>query len=170
MEVLSFMTRKFASLLALVPLALGQAAFAEEHGGAIPTNFSFYESNEFSDVQWATGREAEPVWGSVILEGAGGVRFVPDNGAEIKLAYADIKAIKYERIVKEKEKVANQKWFKKPFGFARGVETYRLITIDHRTAQGNTVSKLRVDELSAVGIVRVLEGKTGLRTKKLSSL
>jgi hypothetical protein len=163
------MTRKVASLLAVLTLALGAAAHADEHGGAIPNNFSFYESSEFADIQWATGRNAEPAWGSVVLEGASGVRFVPDNGAVVKFPYSDITAIKYERIVKQKEKVANQKWFKKPLGFTRGVDTYRAITIEHNSGEGRTISTLRVDELSSTGILRILELKTGLRAKKLSS-
>jgi len=127
------MTRKVASLLAVLTLALGTAAYADVHGGAIPNNFSFYESAEFVDIQWAAGRNAEPAWGSVVLEGASGVRFVPDNGAEVKFLYSDITAIKYERVVKQKEKVSNEKWFKKPLGFARGVDTYRSITIEHNS-------------------------------------
>jgi len=163
------MTHKVASSLAVLTLALGAAAYADEHGGAIPQNFSSYESSEFADIQWASERNAEPVWGSVILEGGAGVRFVPDNGAEVKFAYSDITAIKYERIVKRKEPSANQKWFKKPLGFARGVDTYRTITIERGGGEGRIVSTLRVDELSSSGILRVLELKTGLRAKRLSS-
>lgn len=163
------MTHKVASLLAVVTLALGTAAYADEHGGAIPKNFSAYESAEFADIQWAAGRNGEPAWGSVVLEGLTGVRFVPDNGVEVKFPYSDITAIKYERIVKQKEKVANEKWFKKPLGFARGVDTYRTITIEHNGGEGRTISTLRVDEFSSSGILLMLEMKTGLRAKKLSS-
>jgi hypothetical protein len=97
------------------------------------------------------------------------VRFVPDNGAEVNFLYSDITAIKYERVVKQKEKVSNEKWFKKPLGFARGVDTYRSITIEHNSNEGRKISTLRVDELSSAGILRILELKTGLRAKKLSS-
>lgn len=163
------MTRTLASLLAAT-LALGLAAIAAEHGGAIPNNFSYYESPEFPDVQWATGRDGSPAWGAVVLDGTTGVRFVPDNGVEVKIPYGEIRAIKYERVVKEKEKSGNTKWFQKPFGFARSVDTYRTVTLEHQNGNGRTISKLRVDELNAVGILRVLEIKTGLRAKKLSTL
>ena len=164
------MTLKAASLLTIAILSLGSAALAEVHGGAIPRNLSFYDSAEFPDVQWATGREATPAWGSLVLEGADGIRFVPDNGIEVKFPYSDIQAIKYERTVKAKEKASDQKWFHRPLAFARGVETYRTITIEHNSAQGRAVSKMRIDELNATGIIRLLEIKTGLRVKKLSNL
>ena len=165
------MTHKAATLFALATLALAPALSAEAlRGGAVPTNLSFYESNEFADVQWAAAREAEPVWGSLVLEGADGLRFVPDNGIEVKMAYSDIKAIRYERVVQKKEKAVDQKWYQRPFAFAKGVDTYRTITIQHRSGEGSTSSIMRVDGLNAAGIVRVLEIKTGLRAKKLSSL
>ena len=164
------MIRKAASLLAIVTLALGSAAFAEVHGGAIPKNLSFYDSAEFVDVQWATGRDAAPVWGSLVLEGADGIRFVPDNGVEVKFPYTDIQAIKYERTVKAKEKRADQKWFQRPLAFARGVETYRTITLEHGSGESRAFSKMRIDELNATGIIRLLEIKTGLRVKKMSNL
>jgi hypothetical protein len=164
------MILKTTSLLAFAALALGPAAFADEHGGAIPHNFSFYESAEFPDIQWATGREAQPAWGSLVLEGADGVRFVPDNGLEVKFAYSDIKAIKYERVVKPKEKNGNQKWFQRSMAFAKGVDTYRMITIVHQGGESRASSTVRVDEESAAGIIRLLEIKTGLRAKRLSAI
>ena len=165
------MNPKAASLfLAISVLALGQAAaFAAEHGGAIPPGLSFYESAEFADVQWAAGRAGEPVWGSVILDGVSGLRFVPDNGAEVKFPYSDITAIKYERVVKRKEQASSQKWFQKPLAFARGVDTYRTVTIERQSGEGRQTSILRVDDQNSQGIIRVLEMKTGLRAKKLSS-
>ena len=164
------MTRRTASLLALVVLALSApVAFADEHGGAIPHNFSFYEAAEFPDIQWSAARDAQPAWGSLVLEGADGVRFVPDNGLEVKFPYSDVTAIKYERVVKSREKGANQKWFERPFSFAKGVDTYRTITIEHRGGGTRVASTMRVDETSAAGIIRLLEIKTGLRAKKLSS-
>lgn len=164
------MTRNLASLLATAALACVPAVFAAEHGGAIPNNFSFYDSSEFADVQWAEGRDGSPAWGSVVLEGGTGVRFVPDNGAEVKIPYGQIKAIKYELVVKEKEKSANQKWFKKPLAFAKIVETYRTVTLEHSSGDGRSISKMRVDEETAKGMIRVLETRTGLRAKRLSAL
>lgn len=164
------MTCKSASLLAITTLFAGSIAFAETHGGAIPNNFSFYEAAEFTDIQWVASRDASPVWGSVVLDGVNGLRFLPDNGVEVKVPYADIKSIKYDRIVKEKEKTGNQKWFQRPFAFAKGVETYRMVTIQHRSGDAWTTSAMRVDTLNATGILRMLEIKTGLRTKRLSGL
>ena len=164
------MNSKSASLFAIATLIAGSVAFAETHGGAIPHNFSFYEAAEFNDIQWVASRDASPVWGSVVMEGTSGLRFLPDNGVEVKVAYVDIKSIKYDRIVKEKEKAANQKWFQRTFAFAKGVETYRTVTIQHRAGDGLTTSSMRVDTQNATGILRMLEIKTGLHTKRLSRL
>ena len=158
-----------SSFLAISCLALIPAAFAEGHGGAIPKGLSFYETSEFSDVQWASAQQEEPAWGSVILEGTEG-KFVPDNGMETKFAYSEITALKYERVVKNKEKAVATKWYQRPLAFARGVDTYRTVTIERKTSEGRKTSVLRVDELNALGIIKVLEFKTGLRVKKLSSL
>jgi hypothetical protein len=166
------MIRTTAAFFALMSLSVaGPAALAETHGGAIPNNFSFYETAEFPDVQWASGRQGEPVWGMAVLAGGEGVRFVPDNGQEIHISYADIKSIRYERIVRAKEKKANEKWFQRPFAFAKGVDTIRTITLQHKAADGSmTQSVLKLDEVGASGFLRGLEIKTGLRTKRLSSL
>ncbi len=164
------MTCKLASLFAIATFCAGSLAFAEVHGGAIPNNFSFYEAAEFTDIQWMAGRDAAPVWGSIVLEGTNGLRFLPDNGVEVKVSYTDIKSIKYDRVVKEKEKTGNQKWFQRPFGFAKGVETYRVVTIQHRSGDVLSTSSMRVDTLNSTGILRMLEIKTGLRTKRLSGL
>lgn len=159
-----------SSFLAISCLALSPAAFADEHGGAIPKGLSFYETSEFADVQWANGRQEEPVWGSVVLEGTEGVKFVPDNGVEVKFAYSEITAIKYERVVKKKDNTVASKWYQRPLAFARGVDTYRTVTIERKTGEGRKTSVLRVDEQNATGIIQVLELKTGLKAKKLSSL
>jgi hypothetical protein len=158
------------SFLAIGVLALAPAVFGAEHGGAIPPGLSFFEPAEFADVQFAAGREAEPVWGSLVLDGATGLRFLPDNGLEAKVAYSDITAVSYERVVSKKEKMVNPKWYQRPLAFARGVDTYRTVTVEHRSTEGKKTSILRVDALNATGIVRMLEIKTGLRVKKLSKL
>ena len=167
------MTRKAAataSFLTILALALGSAAVGAEQGGAIPQGLSFYESTEFSDVQWATGREASnPVWGSLVLEGASNVRFVPDSGSDVLVPYSSISSIKYERVVVQKEQPKNAKWYKRTLAFAKGVDTIRTITIEHKGEEGRKLSVLRVDDQSYVGILRMLEIKTGLRAKKLSS-
>ena len=48
-----------SSFLAISCLALSPAAFADGHGGAIPKGLSFYETSEFSDVQWASAQQEE---------------------------------------------------------------------------------------------------------------
>jgi hypothetical protein len=158
-----------SSFLAISCLALSPAAFSQQHGGAIPKGLSFYETSEFADVQWASAQQGEPVWGSVILEGTEG-KFVPDNGMESKFAYSEITAIKYERVVTKKDKAVANKWYQRPLAFARGVDTYRTVTIERKTSEGRKTSVMRVDELNALGIIQVLELKTGLKAKKLSSL
>jgi hypothetical protein len=171
LEVLSIMTQRASlSFLAISLLSFAPAAFGAEHGGAIPPGLSYFESPEFSDVQMAASREAEPVWGSLILDGTTGMRFLPDNGLETKVAYSQITAFRYERVVSKKEKLVNPKWYQRPLAFARGVDTYRTVTVEHQSAEGKKTSILRVDALNATGIVRMLEIKTGLRVKKLSNL
>lgn len=164
------MTHKAASFLTILSLALSSAAFGNEHGGAIPQGLSFYESTEFSDVQWSAGREgANPAWGSLVLEGDANVRFVPDSGSDVLVPYTSITSIKYERLVLKKEEAKDAKWFKRTLAFAKGVDTIRTITIEHKTSEGKKISVMRVDDQSYVGILRMLEIKTGLRAKKLSA-
>lgn len=159
-----------ASFLTILGLALAPAAFGETRGGAVPTGLSHFEATEFADVQWAKGRDAaDPTWGSLVLEGDGGVHFTTDAGAEIVVPYSAIKSIKYERVVVQKEQPKNAKWYQRTLAFAKGVNTYRTVTIEHKSGQAREFSVMRVDDQSAFSIVRVLEIKTGLRAKKLSS-
>lgn len=167
------MTRKAVTFLSILTLALGAASagFGADRGGAIPNGFSFYEANEFPDVQWAAaGAEtAEGAWGSLVMEGTAGVRFVPDSGSPVTVPYTAISGIKYERVVVKKETPKNAKWHRRALAFAKGVDTYRTVTIEHNANGTRQSSVMRVDEASYASILRLLEIKTGLRAKKLSA-
>jgi hypothetical protein len=171
-EVLSSMTRRlFPATLTLLTLVVPAWSGEPTRGGAIPQGLSYYQATEFNDVQWLikdeSGKE-QPVWGTLVFEGEGGIKFTPEEEApkfatERKIAYDWITGIKFEKQVTKKPKAASPKWYNKPFAFARGTNTAYLITLQVSDAKAT----LQVDADNYAGLVRMLEIKTGQRARRV---